>query len=188
MFNYYEYWSGKDPRRQVGSIDVNTQYIAQRSWGVILVKAFAAVIVAGFLFWLLFHFLPLVGWQRIAVAAGGVLIYTGLAFFVVPRPNTDNMGWCGGMINNPFTYTDDCNQWLFCFYAVLGPGRLISGALLDVACELGFAQSDTMPEPDTSFVDYYRTENQYSNDSVSTFDGYESSEHSKPRFILNDDE
>ena len=45
--------------------------------------------------------------------AGGMLIYTGIAFFFRPEPNTDNLGWGGGLGNDPFQTSDNVNRFLW---------------------------------------------------------------------------
>jgi len=78
-------------------------------------------------------------WQAIAITAGGMLIYTGVAFFFRPEPNTDNLGWGGGMANDPFQFSDNINRWLWKAHCVLGPGRFTAETLLDLCVFLGLA-------------------------------------------------
>ncbi len=147
----YEYWCEQYDPQPVGSVELNTEHIAQRNEWAVLLKVIAAFAMTAGLFWLPFHFLPLTGWHSVAVASGIVLIYVGLAFFFVPRANTDNMGWLGGMVDDPFHISDDWNRSLMFYYAVLGPGRFIAGTLLDVACVVGVAKSDPIPMSDEYF-------------------------------------
>ncbi len=157
---FYEYWCEQYDPQPVGHVEVNTEHVAQRSVVVVFFKLIAASLMAAGLFWLPFHFLPLTGWHSVAVAAGIALIYVGLAFFFVPEANGDNMGWLGGLINDPFHYSDDWNRTLQFWHGVLGPGRFIAGTLLDVACLIGIAKSDPIPLSDH----YYRQQMGYTDD------------------------
>ncbi len=56
----------------------------------------------------------------------GIVIYCTIAFFVVPHPDYDNIGWLGGLIDHPFRYSDDINRFLIFLAVILYPGRFIS--------------------------------------------------------------
>lgn len=146
--SFYEYWCEQYNPQPVGNVELNTEHVAQQSEWVVFIKLIAATLMTAGLFWVPFHFLPLSGWQSVVVAAGIALIYVGLSFFFVPQPNTDNMGWLGGMIDDPFHISDDWNRSLMFFHGILGPGRFIAGTLLDVACVLGITQSDAITMTD----------------------------------------
>lgn len=138
----YEYWCeqyGPQPR---GSVEFNTQHIAQKSGLAVALKVFMASVLTGLLLLVTTLAMPLPGWHSAVVACGLVLIYVGVSFFVVPAPNTDNLGWMGGMVDDPFQYSDDWNRSLVFFSALLGPGRFIAGTLLDVAACCGIAASE----------------------------------------------
>jgi hypothetical protein len=65
--------------------------------------------------------------------AGGVIgVYLLLGYFVRPRPDYENMGWLGGILDNPFRYSDDINQMLWVLRLVLWPGRWASTAIVDL--------------------------------------------------------
>ncbi|WDI40726.1 hypothetical protein [Bremerella sp. P1] len=158
--SFYEYWCEQYDPQPVGNVELNTEHVAQQSEWVVFFKLIAATLMAVGLFWLPFHFLPLTGWHSVVVAAGIPLIYVGLAFFFVPQANTDNLGWLGGMVDDPFHISDDWNRSLMFFNAVLGPGRFIAGTMLDVACLLGVIKSDPIAMSD----EYYRQQMGYSDD------------------------
>lgn len=158
--SFYEYWCEQYDPQPIGSVELNTEHVAQRSEWVVFFKLIAATLMAAGLFWVPFHFLPLTGWHSVVVAAGIALIYVGLAFFFVPEANTDNLGWMGGMVDDPFHISDDWNRSLMFYNAVLGPGRFIAGTILDVACLLGVAKSDPIPMSD----EYYQEQMGYQDD------------------------
>lgn len=144
MFSFSEYQGQSSLLHKHGTIEINTTYVTRRKplWLVALQLLGVAVMVAvgyGLIVPSLLHFdFPL--WQAIAVASGAMLIYMGVAFFVRPEPNTDNMGWgIGGLADDPYQYSDDINRNLWSIHCLLGPGRFISETLLDVCVVLKLA-------------------------------------------------
>ena len=148
----YEFWSESGNPGSTGSVDINTDHIAQRNVWVVMFKVFVATIMTAGLFWVLYHFLPMyfpiTGWHVIGTPTILVLLYIGFSFFVIPRPDTDNLGWMGGMVNDPFRYTDDWNRSLVSLNHTLAPGRFIAGTILDVACMAGIVESSPVPKDD----------------------------------------
>ena len=61
----------------------------------------------------------------------GEIIYLILGFFVQPEPDTEDMGWFGGLINNPFRITDNFNRFLLFLKLLLLPGRLVAQAIMN---------------------------------------------------------
>ena len=141
-FGPFDYAHEYDNRDTVGSIEINDTYVTRRKplWLVLLKLLGMALMVAvgvGLAWPSLSRVLPPV--QAAAVIAGGILIYSGLAFFVRPEPNTDNLGYCGGMQDNPWKLSDDYNRGLLDLHMALGPGRYFAETLLDLCVSLGFA-------------------------------------------------
>lgn len=60
-----------------------------------------------------------------------IIFYLVAGYFLRPHPRYDNLGWAGGMIDNPFRYSDDYNRWLFFLLIVLYPGRILSIWMVD---------------------------------------------------------
>ncbi|QDU27140.1 hypothetical protein ETAA8_22250 [Anatilimnocola aggregata] len=139
---WHEYAHEHASRDEIGTIEINTQYVTRRkpAWLVLLKLfglAFMVAIAIGIAYPSLRQVLaPL---QSMAVIAGVILIYSGLAFFFRPEPNTDNLGFCGGMRDDPFKYSDDINRGLMDLDFVLGPGRYVSETLLDACVLVGLA-------------------------------------------------
>jgi hypothetical protein len=71
-------------------------------------------------------------WEACAITGAATCVYTVIAFFFRPEPNTDNMGWGGGMGNDPFQSSDNVNRFLWRLSCILGPGRFTAEAILDV--------------------------------------------------------
>jgi len=70
-------------------------------------------------------------WHAIAVTAGGMILYTAIAFFVRPEPNTDNLS--------------GFNKFLWNVHCALGPGRFTSDTLLDLCVLVGLVRTDDGP-------------------------------------------
>ncbi|MGZ3853171.1 MAG: hypothetical protein ACXVBX_10310, partial [Flavisolibacter sp.] len=57
------------------------------------------------------------------------IFYLLLAYFLTPRPDTSNVGFAGGLVNDPFRISDDANRLAVFFYLFLLPGKLIVFAM-----------------------------------------------------------
>jgi hypothetical protein len=160
MFNTYsEYAHEHKYGDQVGTIEVNTTYVTRRkpAWLVLLKLLGLAVMVAvavAIAYPSLRQVLPPL--QSAAIIAGVLLIYTGLAFFFRPEACEENIGFHGGMYNDPFKYSDDLNRGLMNLNFYLGPGRFASETMLDVCVLCGIAggeevlprEEETVAEPE----------------------------------------
>lgn len=133
---------------ECGSIEVNTRYVPQRHASVVAFKTLTSLaMMGGFAYWMFtWSFLPQHVLPRLAVIVGVEMIYVALSFFIVPRPNYDDMGYFGGLINNPWRYSDNYNRSLRDWNVLLGPGRFISSTMLDCAAMLGVMKPDPTEE------------------------------------------
>lgn len=141
-FTEYQLQSSTDKH---GTVEINTEYITRKkpAWLVLLrLLGVAAMVAVGYGIALpsLAGVLPL--WQSIVAVAGVMLIYVGLAFFFRPEPNTDNMGWMAGGMDDPTQYSDDINRSLWSLSCTLGPGRFVAESLLDTCVLAGLAHRD----------------------------------------------
>ena len=59
------------------------------------------------------------------------IAYCLLGFFLRPEPDTSNMGWLGGLIDNPFRYSDDINRFLLFLKIFLVPGCFFAESVAD---------------------------------------------------------
>jgi hypothetical protein len=136
-----------------GTVEINSEYVTRKKpvWLVLLKLAGVAAMVAvgaaiGVPTLLEFEF-PL--WQAIAITVGGMMVYMGVAFFLRPEANTDNLGWGGGLANDPFQSSDNVNRFLWKLHCALGPGRFTAETLLDLCVLIGVARGaeivDTAP-------------------------------------------
>jgi hypothetical protein len=70
--------------------------------------------------------------------------YLLLSYFLILEPDTNDLGWFGGLMNDPFRISDNVNRLLFFVSFALLPGRLISTALLHLGKAL--VQKAHVPE------------------------------------------
>ena len=153
----YEYTHEHASRDAVGTIEINDQYVTRRkpAWLVLLKLTGLAVMVAvavGLAYPSLRQMLPPL--QSAAVIAGVILIYSGVAFFFRPEPNTDNLGYCGGGMNDPTKISDDINRGLRDLHMLLGPGRFASETLLDLCVLLGIASGQEVLDDQATPVEH----------------------------------
>ncbi len=156
-----EFQRGTGPFEQTGTVAINTEYhtskkplwlVALKLLGVVAMVALGAAIAVPTL---LEVGRPL--WEACAVTAGAMCVYTGIAFFFRPEPNTDNMGWGGGLGNDPFQSSDNVNRFLWKLSCFLGPGRFTAETFLDVCALVGLAKGDEVQpaaEQPPSFNNY----------------------------------
>jgi hypothetical protein len=144
MFSLTELQGQSGLLHKTGTIELNTDYHTNRKplWlvmlkllGVVAMVAVGAAIAVPTL--LEFQF-PL--WQAVLITAGGMVVYSGIAFFLRPEANTDNMGWGGGLMNDPFQSSDNMNRLLWRLHCGLGPGRFTAETALDLCALLGLAR------------------------------------------------
>jgi len=141
MVSFTEMQGQSNLLHKSGTVEINTDCYRQRrpAWLVLLkLLGVAAMVAVGFgigLPSLLEFEFPL--WQAIAITAAVMFVYTTIAFFIRPEPNTDNLGWGGGVANDPFQYSDNVNRFLWKAHCLLGPGRFTSETLLDTCVLLG---------------------------------------------------
>jgi hypothetical protein len=140
--------------QKTGTIEINTKVTAVRkpAWLVLVkllgVAAMIAVGAAIAIPTLLEFDFPL--WHAIGVTVIAMVIYTVIAFFFRPEPDTDNMGMGGGLMNDPFQSSDNVNRFLWKLSCCLAPGRFTAETFLD-SCMLvglfGGGQSAAEPAP-----------------------------------------
>ncbi len=148
MFSFTEL-RGQSSYDKHGSIELNTTYVTSRKplW-LVLVKLLVLAGMAGLgsamALPLLVQWMPL--WKGALLTGGILLIYIGVSFFCRPRCNSDNMGWFGGLSNDPFQYSDNINRLLFQLHMLLGPGRFAAETILDACGLAGLAKGPELVE------------------------------------------
>src|SRR5262245_9719047 len=124
-----------------GTIEINTGFSREKkpAWLITLkLLGTAAMIAVGYgiaMPTLLEFNFPI--WQAVLITAVVMAVYTVLAFYFRPEPNTDNMGIAGGLVNNPFQTSDNVNRFLWRLSCCLGPGRFTAETVLDTCVFFG---------------------------------------------------
>ena len=118
--------------KPIGTVNTGARKRDMRSKIDILVPFVISVLLLGLwsyfiLWWTLRPGSSLIA--RILVTA----IYLALGYFVHPEADTDNLGWFGGLMNNPFRFSDDINRFLLFLMILLWPGRFVSESIVDMA-------------------------------------------------------
>lgn len=132
MVSWYELVGEQSHPQNRGQVRLNTFYETRKKpWWLVLLKLSALVVMFAVGYLLLLPLVPLPMWKSVTVVTGIILVYTGLAFFVRPEPNFDNMGFVGGLMNDPTQYSDNLNRALWKAHCLLGPGRFFAETLLD---------------------------------------------------------
>ncbi|TWT30029.1 hypothetical protein [Blastopirellula retiformator] len=145
-------WTTRNGPSDCGTIEVNTTYVRQTSVAVVLFKSITSLAMLGGMGYWAFHWqitqllLPSGAFSKLAIIVGVEMMYVAIAFLFVPRPNYNNVGFLGGLVNNPWKYSDNYNRSLRTWRILLGPGRFISSAILDFAGMLGWMKGDPTDE------------------------------------------
>lgn len=66
------------------------------------------------------------------VVLGGVVVYLLFSYYIHPRPNRENLGWAGGLIDHPLRWSDDQNRMLLFLQLALFPGRFATTGVRDL--------------------------------------------------------
>lgn len=117
----------------VGKVEVNPPEPDDdeppRKWLIWLAITLGFVLVGIGLYWVCYN-LPDTGIEPVLFKLSWLTIYVLISHFVKVTPDYTNVGWLGGLIDNPFRISDDYNRWLALFQAVLLPGKLMAYSLV----------------------------------------------------------
>ncbi len=139
MVGWFEIVGERADPQQFGGIRLNTFYeTRKKSLWLISLKSLALVLMIAAGFAVTVPWMPMPVWTSSTLVAGIMLMYVGLAFFVRPEANEDNLGLLGGMVNDPLHYSDNLNRALWQAHCLLGPGRFAAGTVLDISTLFGF--------------------------------------------------
>ena len=59
-----------------------------------------------------------------------ISLYLFASFWISAKPNYENIGWLGGLINHPFRISDNFNRGLIFLQIILFPGKLLSQGIV----------------------------------------------------------
>ncbi len=129
--SFLEWWGESVDPGKVGQVDLRGQHEVCQSRTLIVLRLVVVLIGLPVLWGLAISTIALPVWQAGALVVGGTLIYMALGYLLRPEPDMDNLGWCGGLMDHPWRYSDDINRMLVALAVVLGPGRFVAESLLD---------------------------------------------------------
>lgn len=114
-----------------GSVETGMPPREPRSRTAVIVRGVVALGIVGTVFVTTALVGPFAS-GRVGTVAGVMAVYLLLAYFVRPQPDYDNLGWAGGIFDNPLRYSDDINRLLVFVMVVLWPGRFVSTAIVEL--------------------------------------------------------
>jgi len=68
--------------------------------------------------------------ERMLTKFGYLVLYVIIGHFIRAAPDHSNVGWLGGLVDNPFRISDDYNRWLLFAQIALLPGKFIAYGLV----------------------------------------------------------
>jgi hypothetical protein len=75
------------------------------------------------------HYMPLEASTHFLQFCVGMALYLGMSNAFSPAYDSSDVGWCGGLIDNPFSYTDDWNRFMRSVVLFLLPGKIVGAAV-----------------------------------------------------------
>ncbi len=131
---FMEFWGESIDPGERGSVELSSDHEPCRwkllVWARVLFLLVALPIVWGLAASQMTYFSL---WEALGLVIGGTCLYIGVAFFVRPEPNLDNIGYMAGLINHPGRWSDDWNRSLLNWAIFLGPGRFVAESIVDFA-------------------------------------------------------
>jgi len=99
----------------------------------LMFRLFVSLLIISAYYFLMYKYMvPIQGKRVLIKATIGLVIYSVVAYLIRPKPDMNNLGYFGGLINRPFDYTDDWNRFLLNLKVLLLPGVIISEAIVDL--------------------------------------------------------
>ena len=115
----------------VGTLETGKRKREPREQSDIVARFAIAVVLLGV--WLFFILTNLRPGSSILIRILATAIYLMISYAVHPEADTSNLGWFGGLVNNPFRFSDNINRFLVFLKIILWPGRFVSESLVDMA-------------------------------------------------------
>ncbi len=138
----------------VGSVRFGRQNASTRTRGAVSLCFLASVLGVGLIFgWIIAGSPPEAVLGNALAALLVVLLYCIAGYYIRPKPNLQNLGWLGGLFDNPFRYSDDWNRFLLWAYLLLLPGRFVAESMVDFVVML---RNFKMQAPTESYDSVFR--------------------------------
>ena len=104
---------------------------APRSNGIVLLCFLITIILIGVIYYFVFKDFQF-NLKNFGITTGAIILYSLVAYFIRPEPDTEDMGLLGGMVDNPFSYSDDTNRFLMFLKIVFMPGCFFTEATINM--------------------------------------------------------
>jgi len=121
----FEWFCERQNLGAIGRLELVRRGFPSRSNGMITLRFVISFTCIVYVYFSLFTSVSSITLENFIIPSILLLFYCLLGFFIRPKPDTSNMGWAGGLINNPFRITDNWNRKLMFFKIVLMPGAFI---------------------------------------------------------------
>lgn len=112
---------------KIGTVDI-TKRKKEKHLGMLIAKTILSIAIVTVVYYLIygisFHI------TEVLLFITVMALYSAAGYFILPKPDYSNMGWFGGIFDNPFKISDDVNRMLVFVMIILMPGRLISTTVL----------------------------------------------------------
>ena len=118
---------------QVGKVEINPNDPNDdgkppKKWLIYIVVVIGLLLTSLCLYWV-FRNPSYDGVYTILIKLSCLALYVTTSQFIAVTPENKNIGWLGGLIDNPFRISDDFNRWLLFLQVFLLPGKLIAYSL-----------------------------------------------------------
>ncbi len=112
----------------VGTFERNEKAPKPPKGSIVLLRLIICAGVIGLLFNMIIGHQSTV--KDVMVFIGVIFLYCVISYYIVPKPDYSNVGWFGGLVDNPFRYSDDLNRILILFMVILYPGRFLAQTMV----------------------------------------------------------
>ncbi len=126
----FEWFCERKNPGTVGSVETGHRGLPSRSNGSVTFRFLIAFILVGFFYYSLYSSASVKALELFIMPSLFLVPYCLFGYFIRPKPDTSNMGWAGGLINNPFKITDNWNRQLMVFKVILMPGAFITESFI----------------------------------------------------------
>lgn len=118
----------------VGTIQSNKGTPGPVKYSILIIKLFITGILIRLIYFITVR--DIISLNNIIIFVIVFSLYCIIGYSVIPKPDHSNIGWMGGLFDNPFRYSDDINRMLIVFQILLYPGRFISTTILQTVIAL----------------------------------------------------
>ena len=129
----FEWWGESHNPGSIGGVDVQDLSQARKPHaGLAIVKfglAFASCVAVPLV---VATQVPEADLLQVGGAFMGFVTYILLSTMFTPRPDMTNIGYAGGLLNDPFRYSDDLNRGLLMLLIFSAPGRFLGSGVVDM--------------------------------------------------------